>query len=1834
MIGRTLTLLFFALVGQVCAQSPPSTVNRNLTNNSTTLTVNFTLHPIRNPNHEVQIQNADGNFTSYTAGPARTYIGTVAGRPDALAAGCQRANGTFLSFVVFGDGTAWSSSGTSATASGNANWPAAWPTTTFTTTGGAGSAVYSAELGIDASYREYLATGSNIDACIELMEFYVMKANIIYLRDAAILHRIGRHIIRTSAAACPYEAISNSDWNTQLNTFRSQWNTVLPAAPHHLARTQDVALMVKPGIAGGLAYVGTIATSSGYSINGATSGDFSGIWRHEVGHNWGSSHYEGGGKPEGGTIMSDNNLARISTPELAKMIRHRNERLGSLDNLGAYPFPLPPRANGDRAVMTPGIGSLLIDVLANDSDSNGEALSLHSFNTASSSRALIARSSGTGPGGRDRLLYFSPPNTVPAFDHFNYTIQDSAGYESSVKVYVTPTDLPPLPPLWTSQDIGSVSTPGDAGHQDGTYISYASGTEIWTTADAFRYTWLPAQGDCDIRARVTAQANTADGAKAGVMIRSDAAANSAHAMMMVTPGKGFLFQYRNGTGNATTQVAGPALNSQSNNWVRMTRAGNLFTAFVSADGLTWTQIGSPVNISMPATATAGLASSAAAGSTVGGAAFDQVSLADGSAQVTLLDDTFDSTSATPLNDDNDPWDITWTGYGASLSQANDEIIGSGQALNFDATSSFANLRGNFAGRSLAKIGDTLRLDFDFRFTQSPANNFAGFRFGLFNSSGDGFGAHHGTGGGGQFSVIEGVAGFGSGTYSTLASVSKASLADQTAHTATLTLKRSATGVQVTSLIDGVAVSSADSSPVTTIFDTISIGNGAVTTDFRVDNVRLRFFRSIDPAFSSNPIFLANAAAGLIYTGNLIDYTVVADPSLTFTKTAGPAWLMVAADGSISGVPSSADVGANSFTVRATNPDGVFAETTLSIQVSPSAVPLYWDGSGISWNSASSWSTVSSAILPDPASVPGPSNRAAFNITPLSTAQTVNLDSDPTLDSLLFQSTGTITLQGGGVSRAISLGSGGITLNPGAGAVTIGSASAGQGVNITLLASQTWTNASGSFTINNPINGEGHDLTLVGNHMFRANSGTLNLGTGSLTHQSGTLDLQNNPNTIGNVFIHGGVVFARNTTALGATGTITLGTGGGNSNASLAFSTSTFTKPIVLGATTGTLSLGNFGFQSPVINSPITGNNHLTVTGTISTTSGNSSYTMTLGGPINHAGNLTLSNSGTGEDANGIDNGSILVTGVIGSQVANVTVRRSTNASSGVHKSIFANSGNAYAGSTTVNANALLQLGISNTIPDGVGKGDVSINGTLDLNANHETLNGLFGSGFIDNTALGSPILTVGAASTSATYSGSLGNSAGTLSLTKIGAGTQTLAGPNTHTGTNTLSNNGGTLRITHPSALGSGAVGILKTGTSSGTLALDLAGENTFVNPFSGFNSTTFTGSTTVPCILNLNGANTLTSPLTISGTGGNGLAVSSDGGTLTLSGTISQTAGTFRGLHINGTGQGIITGSILAGTGGFSLTKDGTGTWTLAGDNTYQSGTTIAQGTLRIGSGGTTGTIGSGGVTNHGKLVIDRSNLLTIANIIQGTGTLIQSGSGTTTLSASNTYTGDSRIENGGLSISQPFLHDASDVHLTTGATLHLAHLSTDTIDELFIDGFRQKSGTWGAHGSGADHETDLISGTGKLRVMTGEATDPYADWVTFHELDGPASEPGEDFDADGLANFLEYALGTDPKKHTAVPSAVLEGGILSLTHTLNLAATDITLRAEWSGDLVTWSEDGIESEILSESAGIRILMHSRQTGEEPGGFLRLRVSQLGYLLKCGCSGCLADPDSFSFDP
>ncbi len=108
--------------------------------------------------------------------------------------------------------------------------------------------------------------------------------------------------------------------------------------------------------------------------------------------------------------------------------------------------------------------------------------------------------------------------------------------------------------------------------------------------------------------------------------------------------------------------------------------------------------------------------------------------------------------------------------------------------------------------------------------------------------------------------------------------------------------------------------------------------------------------------------------------------------------------------------------------------------------------------------------------------------------------------------------------------------------------------------------------------------------------------------------------------------------------------------------------------------------------------------------------------------------------------------------------------------------------NTYTGVTTVNAGQL-ELKNGAAIAD---TGAVVVNASSALFIfNSETIGSLAGGGIVQ--LLINSTLTIGGNNASATFSGSISEVAGTGSLTKIGAGTQTLSGANTYTGTTTVS---------------------------------------------------------------------------------------------------------------------------------------------------------------------------------------------------------------------------------------------------------------------------------------------------------------------------------------------------------------------------------------------------------------------------------------------------------------
>ncbi len=179
--------------------------------------------------------------------------------------------------------------------------------------------------------------------------------------------------------------------------------------------------------------------------------------------------------------------------------------------------------------------------------------------------------------------------------------------------------------------------------------------------------------------------------------------------------------------------------------------------------------------------------------------------------------------------------------------------------------------------------------------------------------------------------------------------------------------------------------------------------------------------------------------------------------------------------------------------------------------------------------------------------------------------------------------------------------------------------------------------------------------------------------------------------------------------------------------------------------------------------------------------------------------------------------------------------------------ILNNNASTYSGTTAVSNGATLQMNLDNLLPFGAGKGNVTVDGLLNLNDRTVTINGLNGAGEVRQPGGNSRVLTLGSGDASGTFSGVIRQTAGTLGVTKTGSGTQTLSGTNRYNGVTTVS---------------AGSLVFSNTNTLSGAIVVN-AGALSFTA------GNTLSGAITVNAgTLSLGGSNTLSGMVTVN-TGG-----------------------------------------------------------------------------------------------------------------------------------------------------------------------------------------------------------------------------------------------------------------------------------------------------------------------------------------------------------------------------
>ncbi len=576
-------------------------------------------------------------------------------------------------------------------------------------------------------------------------------------------------------------------------------------------------------------------------------------------------------------------------------------------------------------------------------------------------------------------------------------------------------------------------------------------------------------------------------------------------------------------------------------------------------------------------------------------------------------------------------------------------------------------------------------------------------------------------------------------------------------------------------------------------------------------------------------------------------------------------------------------------------------------------------------------------------------------------------------------TGGTTINGGviAISSADSLGTGGLTLNGG----TLRTDAALTIANATTL-------GSGGGTINT----NGNNVTL---------DGAID-GAGGLTKSgAGTLTLTAANSYGGSTTVSAGTLRIDGTGALSATTDVTVATG----------ATLTITDNTFGGATANSLSGGGTVSLSPA---PDVGFGGLTLQGAVATTfsgifAGNGDLTLNNGNHLTLTG--TAGSSGTiGGDlvlCNCGPTGGLTIDGtaltVVG-RFMGVNVESGTLTVTNGGVLTIGPTADISSDLTVSGAAVITGAGSTVTVNGRTGIG-IFAAGTLEISGGGR-LNSLFGAE-ITSILPGAPQATVTGTDSTWAITGDLDVGNGTLPggpgiLLVAGGGTVTVSGTArigdeidfsslaTVTGTRSSLAVAGSLRIGNTSGIRVGTLTIADGGSVS---AVDLR---------------IGTGST-----LNL-------------GTGG-------------LAGSIVTPTIVNDGAIVANFTDSLTVSAAITGTG--TLAKQGVGTLILTGTNDYSGPTTISGGTLQIGSGGTTGTLGSADVTNDGTLIFSRSNAMTVANVITGTGAVIQAGPGITTLTGTNSYSGATTVSAGTLALSgSGDISSSSGVTVASGATFDIS--------------------------------------------------------------------------------------------------------------------------------------------------------------------------------------------------
>ena len=724
------------------------------------------------------------------------------------------------------------------------------------------------------------------------------------------------------------------------------------------------------------------------------------------------------------------------------------------------------------------------------------------------------------------------------------------------------------------------------------------------------------------------------------------------------------------------------------------------------------------------------------------------------------------------------------------------------------------------------------------------------------------------------------------------------------------------------------------------------------------------------------------------------------------------------------------------------------------------------------------------------------------------------------------------------------------------------------------------------------------------------------------------------------------------------GTLQIGDGGANGS----IGSRAITNNSVLAINSST----NITFGS---GNGITGTGVLVQMGT-GTTTLNGSNTTYSGGTLISGGTLRV---GAGVSGSVFDTNGSLGTGNVTNNATLAFSRRgasdtvSNNISGtgaltmfGAIGSLTLAGSNSYSGPTTIDSSYTLQIGTGSTNGT-LGTGSVSNAGILSFNRSdlYTASNAISGAGALRQIGTGTTIL-LGSNSSSGTTTvtngtlqignGGTSGSVGSGAISLSGAGLLAFNRADSVTITNFIGGGGGVLM-----QMGSGTLILTRLGATYGQTVIS---DGTLQIGDGGANGSIGAGAITNNSVLAINSSTNVTfaNSQAIRGTGvliqmGTGTTTlvanntTYSGGTLISGGTL-QVGGGGSGSQYdtNGSlGTGNVTNNAtlafsrraasdtasnnISGTG--ALTVSGVITaLTLAGSNSYSGLTTINSGnSLQIGTGSINGTLGTGSVSNAGTLSFNRSDLYTVTSAISGAGALSQIGTGTTTLSGSNTYAGTTSITAGSLIVASTGSLSSSAVSISNGATFRY-NGSSSLASSITVGGGGSGRAVLGGTGTinsevALNSLNDVLSPGNSPGIQNFTPSQTWSSFTYDWELNNfTGTTAGVDFDQISMAGALNlsgsnYTLNVISLTAGNVPGDVPNFTEVSTSWTILVAAGGISGfdDREWLVDTNSFSALGsIAGRFTISQSGNNLNLN--YVVPEPSTYALLLLAGAGWLL------------------